>query len=368
MKLQYDMIANLPNKINDFLMKHDGNAPMALYGGGKSCYQLVRLLRAKGIEPMAIMDADQTKWGSNLWGIEIVAPDNLLEKVPDLEVFISAASFEPQIRKVLRHFLPENRIHFFEYERYFYSDIEATREFVSSNRKAIDDIVAHLSDTRSIETLNGIVSVWCSADPKYLENIYTPNQYFPPDLIVLDNNESFVDCGAYIGDTYLRFSSLVNRKYNHYYGFEPQPDSFQTLRNICEDDKRNTLFQCGASDKNGRVGFVSENVTGQAAIVDERGDSFIDIVRMDSLISGRVSYIKMDIEGSELDALRGAESLMLTYRPRLAICIYHKVDDILEIPKYVINLTGGGTGIIFAIISVMLRPKRFFMPFQWSCK
>jgi hypothetical protein len=52
MKLQYDMIANLPNKINDFLMHHGENAPMALYRGGKSCYQLIRLLRDKGIEPI----------------------------------------------------------------------------------------------------------------------------------------------------------------------------------------------------------------------------------------------------------------------------------------------------------------------------
>jgi hypothetical protein len=56
---------------------------------------------------------------------------------------------------------------------------------------------------------------------------------------------------------------------------------------------------------------------------------------------GRVDFIKLDIEGSELSALRGADSTLRRFRPRLAIAAYHRPDDLVTIPEYLDSLGVG---------------------------
>jgi FkbM family methyltransferase len=55
----------------------------------------------------------------------------------------------------------------------------------------------------------------------------------------------------------------------------------------------------------------------------------------------RVDFIKMDIEGAELFALKGAEKTIKKYHPGLAISIYHSLDDFLDIPEYIQSLKMG---------------------------
>jgi FkbM family methyltransferase len=78
------------------------------------------------------------------------------------------------------------------------------------------------------------------------------------------------------------------------------------------------------------------------------GDEIVRTMTIDQLRERpgfeRIDFIKMDIEGAELSALRGAEEVLRKFRPRLAITVYHRLSDFWEIPQY---LEGLGLGYRF---------------------
>ncbi len=69
----------------------------------------------------------------------------------------------------------------------------------------------------------------------------------------------------------------------------------------------------------------------------------IDSVALDDYFADKEppTFIKMDVEGAELDALHGAERIIREHKPKLAVCIYHKKEDLVDIPKYLIGLDVG---------------------------
>ena len=73
--------------------------------------------------------------------------------------------------------------------------------------------------------------------------------------------------------------------------------------------------------------------------IQSSGGTVIEVDSIDNIVNGgEVTYIKMDIEGAELDTLKGARNTIMKYRPKLAVCVYHKMDDLLTIPDYILSL------------------------------
>ena len=69
------------------------------------------------------------------------------------------------------------------------------------------------------------------------------------------------------------------------------------------------------------------------------GDAKGHVVRLDDAIGkARVTFLKMDIEGAELKALEGSRQTILDNKPKLAICVYHHIKDLWEIPLFIKTL------------------------------
>ena len=72
--------------------------------------------------------------------------------------------------------------------------------------------------------------------------------------------------------------------------------------------------------------------------IDENGEDEVEVRALDEVVDGKVTFIKMDIEGAELESLKGARKIIQEQKPKLAICVYHKKEDIFDIPEYILSL------------------------------
>lgn len=163
-------------------------------------------------------------------------------------------------------------------------------------------------------------------------------QYFTLSAMPHEKDETFVDAGAYDGDTARAFAAWA-KEWRHIYAFEPDPSNREkcgrTLQNLSPE--KTTLFPYGAWKEKGALRF--KNTGDWSSEVNEAGEFRIPVSSIDEEIcDGRVTFIKMDIEGSERAALEGAEKTVQRNRPKLAICVYHKPEDILDLPEYILSL------------------------------
>lgn len=160
------------------------------------------------------------------------------------------------------------------------------------------------------------------------------NQYAAPGLIKFSRPVSFVDGGAFDGDTY-RNLTAVGVEIEHWIPFEPDTKNFaKMVANLELVTSRATLFPCGLSDVTGTVSFASD---GSAASKIETlpGGSVttIQCVALDDVLHGiPVDYIKLDVEGAERAALSGMKKTVAKQRPVLAVSAYHRPEDLWEIP------------------------------------
>ncbi|OON92649.1 MAG: hypothetical protein ATN32_09525 [Candidatus Epulonipiscium fishelsonii] len=126
---------------------------------------------------------------------------------------------------------------------------------------------------------------------------------------------------------------------NIYILFEPDSLSYErTKDNINNENLKNVeIFNIGAWSKKDTLNF-SNTGNGGSRIINNSNHK-IEVDSLDNVLGDTpVTFIKMDIEGAELEALIGAKEIIQKYKPHLAISLYHKPEDIFEIPLYIKEL------------------------------
>ena len=197
-------------------------------------------------------------------------------------------------------------------------------------------VESKLADKYSISVLTALMLYRLTGDYSHMAgfSVRFNEQYFDP-IVALSDEEVFVDCGGYDGDTVLEFCSR-NPRYNQIHMFEPSPRNFERAKDRLRGLRNLSLIPKGVSDAKTTLAFDPD--AGSASSVSATGAVTIDVVAIDQHIPGPVSYIKMDLEGWELQALKGAKRHILEDHPKLAISVYHHPSDFWRIPEYVLGL------------------------------
>lgn len=217
-----------------------------------------------------------------------------------------------------------------------------SHDFIHENSNKLQWFFDRLADDISQDSLIAFINQRISCKTDYCKNVFFENIYFLDSLINFSENEVFVDCGAYTGDSILSFLSNYRAKGfknpRKIYGLEPDGDNFSQLSEAINDFHFCQAVNAGAWNVNTKISFLQG--VGELSKIDfENKSDTIDVVTIDSLLDGaEATFIKMDIEGAELAALQGAENTIRNYKPKLAISLYHKPEDLIEIPFFLHEL------------------------------
>lgn len=172
---------------------------------------------------------------------------------------------------------------------------------------------------------------------------FVMKQYEYAPYVRVEPEDIFIDCGAYVGDTAMW---AMHHKAAEVHSFEPNAKNFELLNKNIEmfDAKTKNIhtYQLGLSNTNGQVAFSERSAASKiVSNINRHANASIEVVSLDSWCQEhqiRPTYIKMDIEGAEFDALCGAEQVIRQYKPKLAICLYHKAEHMLQIPEKIKEL------------------------------
>ena len=171
-------------------------------------------------------------------------------------------------------------------------------------------------------------------------------QYFDLSQLSHDKDEVFVDVGGFDGMSSRQFIQWSGNRYRHIYVFEANPILFERCKKNLPE-KSCTIFNKGLWDENTKISFYESPHDFEYNVIlqdhncfDEEKENIkdwatctADVVKLDDILfDERVTFIKMDIEGSEANAIKGAERIIKTYKPKLAISVYHRKDDLWTIP------------------------------------
>lgn len=203
-------------------------------------------------------------------------------------------------------------------------------------------------DATSREIFREIVDYKLSAEPTLLFDCVTPKEEVFDSLIPLSKEESYLDIGAYTGDTVREFLSVTGGKYRSITAMEPDPKTFKKLLKNTADLPHFTGIQAAAGNRTVSVSMVTSRGRGNRRSLDGTGLSgkglqgntsagktaTIQFQRIDELSfpEGLPTYVKMDVEGAEKEAIEGAALLLQTARPKLNIALYHRSEDLFVLP------------------------------------
>ena len=348
-----DCLESDPCKIRDRASRaFDGisrneNSPVVLFGAGRLGRKIAQGLIQIGLKPSAFSDNNPDLQGTTILGIPVYSPSDAAARFGKEAVFVVTIwrAFAEETIGDCKSFLRNLGCAtvcsvfpvFWKYPRLFLPHCGADEPHkVVAAAERIRQVQGLWSDQASeneyVEQL-----LW-RLDPEVydLSRSHSSQIYFPPELMRLRENEFYVDCGGYDGDTARQFLTVVHDEFARMLIIEPDAGNFQRIREWIATRPpalagRIAICNAAVGDAPGKVRFISTNEVD--ARICETGEIEVECETLDHLLDGKSpSFIKMDIEGAEISALKGGAGVIRRCRPILAICLYHRQSDIWEIP------------------------------------
>lgn len=332
----------------------ESSPELLLFGAGNLGRRTLAGLRRAGREPLAFVDNEASLHGSFVDRLRVLSPEVAASGYADKAVvvvtiwspnkplvypgiahkmnslgYLRTVPFVPLYWKLSEEFLP-------------YFCLDAPHRLYEAGPSVLAAFNLFRDARSQREYLTQVSYLLSSMDGVDLADTPDRETYFPRDLVSMSDAEVFIDCGAYDGDTLESFLLVTDNRFATAVAFEPDGDAASRLRTVVaglSSDVRDRIriVQMAVGGATGKVRFEGGGTPGSR--IADTGSEEVDCTTLDTAIGDLVpTYIKMDIEGAEEAALRGAAETIRNHRPILAICIYHLQTDLYRIPTLLASL------------------------------
>ena len=336
-----DQIKNVPH-IDEkaFAAIRDSGNPTMLFGAGDMALYVAAYLRERGIEPIYICDNNPARQGMSHAGIPIVSYEQFKDKMAltGMKYHIVITVGAEHQKDIFAQLVASNEKNPIWYLcGYELCGPKINFAYFCDHLSMFEAAYAALADDFSQKVFVHVLNAKLTGDFSLYEKIRSNNLYFDKSLIALDGHEIFLDVGAYKGNAIVEFAKRTEGKYDGIIAFEPDLKTAAILTNMAEQNNILNLeiHNCGAWNKHTILHF-DDGREGSSRIYEltDAADSTasIEVNPIDDVLHGqRVTYISMDIEGAEHNAILGAEQTIKKWKPKMAICVYHKREDLFDL-------------------------------------
>jgi len=319
-----------------FTLVLDPEESKYIVGINSYCDHLLEALRLKKINVSGIVDDFTSQ--KHYSGLPIVRTEDLPK-----DALVISCVLDGKLTTVIKRLKGFGITKVFTYfELYLkFPDLIQQIRFCENNVQDIEKnkekyiwLYSILADEQSIQTLQHLI------DFRYNFNVdamlYFPykleQQYF--DTVSFGSQEVFVDCGGFDGATTRTFISM-NHDYKKVFYFEPSAKQFEISKRNLSTFRDIVLHNMATFSENTTLNFNA--ALGSSSSISSDGNDEVKAVRLDDIINEKITYLKLDVEGAELDTLIGAEQLIRSYKPKIAVCVYHEQSDFWKIPELLLQ-------------------------------
>jgi FkbM family methyltransferase len=354
---RHDRLFAVPAKTREIIARRGADTAIVLLGRSDFGGHLIHALRARA-RVLCVVDDFRAHRGEQFHGLDFISSDRFLEMArqdPDLvgvnacrsdysrrffdglcrDRGIALANFEQIARAFDLNAVLDHRVH----------DWGAV---IAARAGEYQQLVRRMADPYSADTLHAVLTFHLTGNPEWFLNVARPYStlYVRSGLFALDKDEKMVDCGASIGESTTALMHATEGSFARSWMIEPDRINVATLQGFMRKyagtahAAKMSLHPVAVGDVRGRAPFEHLGHHGGSVLPPTRADAcpeadYVAVERIDDIVDDAPTIIKMDIEGFELPALKGAERTIRAARPKLLVSAYHRSADLLDIPAWI---------------------------------
>ena len=306
--------------------------PVVIYGMGDGALKIMRVMERYNIPLRGIFASDGFVRGHSFEGFPVKHLADMEEEFGEFIILMAFAIHDAPTTEMIHRIA--------EKHEFYAPDVPVagenlfTMDFYREHQKEFEEVYTWLADEQSRIVYRDILNFKVSGKLPYLIHCETSVEEAYANIIQPNEQEDYADLGAYKGDTIQELLRFSNGKINSICVFEPDRKNYKKLCLNVETmglTEKANLLNVAAYKESGTMLF--SNKAGRQSALSKTEGIETPVESLDNALNGaRVSFVNMDVEGGEKEAIEGCRKTIETWKPKMLISAYHRSEDLYALP------------------------------------